>query len=47
MLRDVSSPHLLLFANIPRKHVVLRKSKHRTFVKIFPRQWEGEGVRVI
>ena len=47
MLRDVSFPHLLLFANIPRNHLVLRKSKHRAFVKIFPWQWEGEGVHVL
>ena len=38
MLRDVSFPHLLLFANILRKHLVFRKSKDRTFVKIFPQQ---------
>ena len=44
MLRDVSFRHLLLIANVPRKHLVLRKTKHRTIMKIFPRQWEGEGV---
>ena len=39
MLKDVSFPHPSLFANILRKHLVLRKSKHWTFVKIFPWQW--------
>ena len=47
MLRDVSFLHLLLFANILMKHLVLRKSKHRTCVKIFPRQWKGESVLVL
>ena len=47
MLRDVSFQHLLLYANILMKHLVLRKSKHRIFVKIFPRQWEGESVLIL
>ena len=29
MLRDVSFPHLLLFANVLRKHLVLRKVSNR------------------
>ena len=35
MLRDVSFPHLILFANILRKHLFLRKSKQQTFLKLF------------
>ena len=35
MLRDVSFPHLLLFANILRKHLVLRKVSNRHLQKYF------------
>ena len=47
ILGDLSFSHLLLFPNIARTHLLLRKSRHRTPVEKFLPRCKGEGVRVL